>query len=142
MKKATKITLGAVGVLAAFAVIATVTNSDKSDGYVYGAEGSGSRGDYSAVQEVPTETPTPAPAKPTGIPQGMFLIGKDYPAGSYRTAGPADGALPSCYWERLSDATGEFDAIIANGNPVGPTTVTVSAGEYFNTMGCQEWVPA
>ncbi|MFE7759751.1 hypothetical protein [Streptomyces sp. NPDC057429] len=58
-------------------------------------------------------------------------------AGTYKTAGPA-GSF-GCYWERASNAGGEFDAIIANGNLDGSGRVTVNEGEVFKSTRCQEW---
>ncbi|HEX2299875.1 MAG TPA: hypothetical protein VHH34_15415 [Pseudonocardiaceae bacterium] len=47
-------------------------------------------------------------------------MGVDILPGTYRTTGPV-GSDPS-YWERLSNTSGEGDAIIANDLPEGPTT--------------------
>ncbi|WDM17278.1 hypothetical protein J3S85_14715 [Streptomyces lavenduligriseus] len=89
-------------------------------------------------------TVTPKPAKDPGpaasvAGDGMYLVGEDMNAGTYKTAGPADSAIPNCYWARLKDASGEFDAIITNGNAQGQTRVTVRKGEYFQTSGCETW---
>lgn len=73
------------------------------------------------------------------VPDGMWLVGTDIPAGTYRTMGPAKSVIPNCYWERLANASGEFDSIIANGNETGPASVTVLAGEYFAPQGCLPW---
>ncbi|MGW0663184.1 hypothetical protein [Streptodolium elevatio] len=71
--------------------------------------------------------------------EGQYLVGEEMEAGTYKTAGPAGGVFPNCYWARLKDASGEFGAIIANGNVQGPTRVTVRKGEYFETNGCHTW---
>lgn len=71
--------------------------------------------------------------------EGQYLVGEEMDAGTYKTAGPADSVIPNCYWARNKDASGEFGAIIANGNVQGPTRVTVRKGEYFQTTGCQPW---
>ncbi|MFD3609783.1 hypothetical protein ACFWXA_17220 [Streptomyces atroolivaceus] len=86
--------------------------------------------------------PPPKPPKPKGPPttvegDGEYLVGEDMKAGTYKTAGP-DGGF-GCYWERASDASGEFDAIIANGNLDGSGRVTVNKGEVFKSTRCQEW---
>jgi hypothetical protein len=74
----------------------------------------------------------------TTIPgDGQYLVGEDIKAGTYKTAGPADGE--SCYWARLKNASGEFTAIIANDNIRGLARVTVQKGEYFETSRCQSW---
>ncbi|MFG1947712.1 hypothetical protein [Nonomuraea sp. NPDC048826] len=67
---------------------------------------------------------------------GQYLVGEDIKPGTYKTAG-TDGF--TCYWARLKDASGEFGAIIANGNVSGQTRVTLKKGEYFETKGCQDW---
>lgn len=55
---------------------------------------------------------------------GQYLVGEDTKPGTYKTD---------------KDASGEFDAIIANENLQGQGRVTVNKGEYFETKGCQEW---
>ncbi|MBB4794919.1 hypothetical protein [Streptomyces nodosus] len=69
--------------------------------------------------------------------EGEYVVGEDIKAGTYKTAGP-DGGF-GCYWERAKNASGEFDAIIANNNLQGPGRVTLNQGEYFKTNRCQEW---
>lgn len=71
---------------------------------------------------------------------GQYLVGEDMQAGTYKTAGPdKSGFVDNCYWARAKDASGEFEAIIANDNLKGQGRVTVNKGEYFETNGCQEW---
>ncbi|MEV6032860.1 hypothetical protein AB0L65_17010 [Nonomuraea sp. NPDC052116] len=67
---------------------------------------------------------------------GQYLVGEDIKPGTYKTAG-ADSS--NCYWARLKNASGEFDAIIANDNIKGQTRVTLKKGEFFETNGCQDW---
>ncbi|MET7904791.1 hypothetical protein ABZS86_26355 [Streptomyces sp. NPDC005355] len=87
----------------------------------------------------------PKPAKKSGPPssfsgEGQYLVGEDIQAGTYRTTGAdKDSVIPNCYWARLKNASGEFDAIIANDNIQGQGRVTVNKGEYFKTSGCQDW---
>ncbi|MFC9123246.1 hypothetical protein ACFTXO_26185 [Streptomyces sp. NPDC057067] len=86
--------------------------------------------------------PPPKPPKPKGPPttvegDGEYLVGEDMKAGTYKTAGP-EGSF-GCYWERASNASGEFDAIIANGTLDGSGRVTVNKGEVFKSTRCQEW---
>ncbi|HVQ98383.1 MAG TPA: hypothetical protein VMS16_06185 [Mycobacterium sp.] len=62
----------------------------------------------------------------TSFGDGTYQVGTaagDVTAGLYRTAGPTEG-MP-CYWARTKDSTGKADALIADGYPTGPTTVTV-----------------
>ncbi|MFB7605352.1 hypothetical protein [Streptomyces gardneri] len=95
-----------------------------------------------ASEVVEEPDPTPPPAEETGPADhfpgdGEYLVGEDIEAGTYRSAGPADSF--GCYWARLKDASGEFEAIIANNNLQGPGRVTLKKGEYFQTQRCQEW---
>lgn len=111
--------------------------------------------DGSGVQPTP-DTPTapvtpPAPAaEPPGVVSsgigeaipgdGTFLVGTDAAPGQYRTTVPTTSIL--CYWERLSDTTGELDDIIANGNakPGTQAVVTIEEGDRaFRSEGCGLW---
>ena len=71
-------------------------------------------------------------ASSTTIKAGMYLVGRDIPAGTYKLT--ADNE--SGYWERLSDASGSFDAIIANDFFTGNSFVTVNNGEYLKIEYC------
>jgi hypothetical protein len=80
---------------------------------------------------VPLETLS----EPTGeLPQkfepGMYLVGRDMLPGTYQGNG-------SCYWERLRNVSGSFDAIIANGNTDGQFYVQVSEGDFAFSTGCE-----
>lgn len=91
----------------------------------------------STVTQTVTATPA-APPAPTGFGPGTHLTTKMKP-GTYSTEGPS-GAI--CYWARLKDTSGDFSAIITNGTPQGPSTVTIAAGDAaFETSGCKPWVP-
>lgn len=91
------------------------------------------------VTAKPKKTEKPGP-RSTFSGDGEYLVGEDIAAGTYKTAG-SDGSF-GCYWARLKDASGEFDAIIANNNLEGPGRVTLNKGEYFRTNRCQEWKKA
>ena len=85
---------------------------------------------------VTTKTVTAEPPKPKGSisGDGIWLVGTDIRPGTYRGGG--DG----CYWARLSGTSGDFDELITNGNPSGPTVVTIkSSDEAFETQNCGEW---
>lgn len=88
----------------------------------------------------PKPKPEPEP-KVVGIPgDGTFVVGDEVKPGTYKTTGPADSAFPNCYWARLKGTSGDFEDIIANGNPQGQTTVTIASGDgAFQTSGCEEW---
>ena len=85
-----------------------------------------------------TSATTPKGPK-TSFGPGKYKVGTDIAAGSYATDGPADSAIPNCYWARERNNSGSLNAIIANDNTTGPTSVTVNAGEYFETTGCKTW---
>ena len=88
------------------------------------------------VTAEPKKTKKPGPAT-SFSGEGEFVVGEDIKPGTYKTAGPEGGF--GCYWERAENASGEFDAIIANNNLNGPGRVTLNNGEYFKTNRCQEW---
>lgn len=79
-----------------------------------------------------------APTAPSGFGPGTYEVGVDMPAGKYKTKGPDDSGLDSCYWSRNRDASGED--IIANSLLKGQGVVVINKGEYFETDGCQDWV--
>jgi hypothetical protein len=96
------------------------------------------------VPTTPLPSPTipaiqPAPTGPvTSFTSGTYVVGTDIVAGTYKTTG-STSSLP-CYWARRKDTSGDFAAIIANGNPSGPTTVTISKSDgAFETSGCDTW---
>lgn len=87
----------------------------------------------------PEMTNPPTPSGPvTSFGPGTYVVGTDIVAGTYKTAGSASDS--PCYWARLRNTSGELSAIITNGNPEGPTTVTISKSDgAFETSGCQQW---
>ncbi len=92
--------------------------------------------------EMPTTGPPPPttdpPAPEPGFGDGSFLVGRDIAPGLYRTDGTGD-----CYWERLSDLSGNFDAILANDRTVGQVYVEMLPTDAgFSTEGCGRWLPA
>jgi hypothetical protein len=102
----------------------------------------------SAAQPHPTTTVTQTvngKAKPAAVnasvSDGVYLVGTDIKAGTYKTAGPASNdVLDSCYWERAKDDSGDWQSILANDNLTGPGRVTVKRGEVVHFDGGCEWV--
>lgn len=89
------------------------------------------------TKDAPAAAPAPAASSNT-LGNGIYRMGgTDAPAGQWKTTGPA-GSMP-CYWARLKNDSGDFDAIIANGNPTGPTSLTVKSGEYLELSGGCAW---
>ncbi|UJA20930.1 hypothetical protein HJD18_12380 [Thermoleophilia bacterium SCSIO 60948] len=70
----------------------------------------------------------------TTIPSGVWELGRDFEAGTYRAPGG-----PGCYWEKLSAPSGKFGDIIANGGFGKNQTLTIDS-PYFSTEGCGDWV--
>lgn len=90
--------------------------------------------------------PAPLPAPPTGpltsFEDGTYRIGTaagEVLTGRYRSSGPTEG-MP-CYWARTKDSTGRASAIIAQGHPDGPATVTIKRSDRaFVASGCARWI--
>lgn len=63
---------------------------------------------------------------------GTYIVGTDIDPGTYHAPGG-----DTCYWARLSGFTGSLDDILANANPTGSTTVTISPSDKgFESSGC------
>lgn len=98
----------------------------------------------SAIAEVLEDDPTPEP-EPTATPlpdgafgDGTWRVGSDIKPGTYRTQNESG----SCYWARLRGLSGEFNDIITNENPDGPSIVTIPASDAgFTSSDCDLWVP-
>ncbi|MFF8600661.1 hypothetical protein ACF065_16745 [Streptomyces sp. NPDC015232] len=97
----------------------------------------------SATHRSPESEPrrTPRPATGETVPgDGTFLVGEDISAGTYRSEGGADGAVPFCFWSRLRGTTGDPGDVIAADGSKGPVTVTVLASDKaFKSTGCKTW---
>lgn len=72
---------------------------------------------------------------PQIIKAGMYLVGRDIQAGTYRGQA-GDDSSTACYWERLSDVTGELDSIIANDFVEGQFDIQVTAGDFALSTTC------
>lgn len=71
----------------------------------------------------------------TSFGPGTFVVGTDIEPGTYRNSG--DG---SCYWARLSNFQGGFDALTANENADGQTIVEIAASDAgFTSARCGTW---
>jgi hypothetical protein len=74
----------------------------------------------------------------TTFSDGMYLVGTDIQAGSYKTSGPVS-PVKMGYWARMRNDSGEFSAVIANSIINGPARVSVKAGEYLEVTGGAVW---
>lgn len=125
------IVLGLVGALVVVTAVAAAMTPEKS---LTGME----------VPRAGASSAAPVAAKPKGLPgtmdSGVYQVGTDVRAGRYKTAGPAsDDVLGMCYWARLKNDSGEFEAIISNGAVEGPGSVTVQRGEFVELSGGCVW---
>jgi hypothetical protein len=71
------------------------------------------------------------------IGDGTWLVGEQIAPGTYRTAGPAGGNRPSCYYARLSGTSGLRTDVILDARPVGRTVITIQGNDVaFENRGC------
>lgn len=77
---------------------------------------------------------TPGKAETTSVGEGMYLVGKDIPAGTYLLT--ATSSEYSGYYERSKDASGQIDSILSNSNFATTAYVTVQDGEYLKLSRC------
>ncbi len=85
----------------------------------------------------PAKTVTAAPpeAAATFEGDGTYEVGVDIKPGKYKSTG-GEG----CYWARLKNLDGGFEAIIANNLSDGPQTVTIKKTDKgFETSNCAAW---
>ena len=67
---------------------------------------------------------------------GTYSVGKDIVAGTYSSAGPANGG--TCYWKRLSGPNGT--EVVDNAMSKKPQVVEIDPTDRaFKTNGCQPW---
>lgn len=65
-------------------------------------------------------------------PEGMYLVGKDIPAGEYKVSSLGGG-----YYEVSANSSGTLDAIITNENFDSDVYLTVSDGQYLKLNKAQ-----
>jgi len=66
---------------------------------------------------------------------GVFAVGADIRSGTYASTGSS-----SCYWARLSTASGDLDAINDNDFGYGRRMVQITSYDrFFETSGCGGW---
>ena len=85
---------------------------------------------------LPTSTPTATPTPKLSLDPGTYKVGTDIQPDIY-VGRTGTGVFDSCYWARLSGATGDFDEIIANGTPVGQFYVEIKATDSYFQTGCE-----
>jgi hypothetical protein len=91
--------------------------------------------DAEAATAKPQKEPKPAPAPAAALTDGLYKVGADIPAGSYRTAG---GGGSPCYYARLK--TDDTSSYIANNISSGPMRMTVRSSDgYVEFSGGCKW---
>lgn len=78
--------------------------------------------------------PTPKP-KPT-IDEGVWTVGLDVPAGTYRVTAPVDD---DCYWAITKSGSNGEDIIANDIVSGGRPTVTLKKGQDFESARCGTW---
>ena len=63
------------------------------------------------------------------------MVGRDIQAGTYKGQAGNDFS-DSCYWERVSGVSGEFEDIIANDNAVGQYYIEVAPSDLALSVSC------
>ena len=83
----------------------------------------------------------PVPSQPLSeIGTGMYIVGRDIAAGIY-AGNPGSEAGDSCYWERLSGASGELGDIISNDIVRGQFYVEVKSTDSYFAVRCEVITP-
>lgn len=134
------LTLAGLGITAAAAIVGTLVNSDDDSGDGDAQAKAPVTVTVTAVEIQPTTvtrtvTQTVPPGPVATFDDGLFEVGVDVPAGTFRTAGPDGSNATGCYWSRIAPS----GDVIANGVLHEPGTVTMSNGDRFDTTGCQPW---
>lgn len=81
-----------------------------------------------------------APAyEPTGgvYGDGVYLVGKDIPAGEYKVSVSDDALTGMGYIELASDSSGEIGSIITNNNIQTDAYQTIQDGQYLKLVGAK-----
>lgn len=86
----------------------------------------------------PSTPPPTVPAEPVSLEDGIYHVGEDIDAGTYRLAEPIT-ADDWCYWRKSKDAEGS-DIIDNDLASAGRLQVTLKKGQWFETQRCGTWV--
>jgi hypothetical protein len=80
-------------------------------------------------------TNEPALAAAIALAQdGTWLVGTDIQPGTYRSSSDE-----SCYWARLANTSGDFDAILSNGNGANQLVTIAKSDNAFESVHCAPW---
>lgn len=99
----------------------------------------------SSAPAAPAVKPTTAPAKPpaaaTVAGDGTYEVPREMQPGRWESAALAPDQIVGCSWQRLSNTSGDFNAIIAGNYTKGKSVVTIAATDKaFKSEGCNDWV--
>ena len=84
----------------------------------------------------PTPTPTATPEPKMSLDPGMYQVGSDIQPGIYAGLAGTD-IVGSCYWARLSGASGDFSELLANENAIGQFYVEVQDTDKYFKVDCE-----
>jgi hypothetical protein len=76
-------------------------------------------------------------ARSTISADGVYVVGRDIPAGTYHTSGNGGGVMNQCYFATLGST--DTSNIMDNNNFNGPETVDVSGAYAFQITGGCTW---
>jgi len=117
-------------------------------GGILGAAGSGTTSTsaeptvtVTAQTGEPAASTEPSSAPQAGITEGVWVVGEDFPAGTYRVTKPL-AAEDACYWEvsRAGSNGQSVGDILSNDNPTGGRPrVRLKKDQGFKTQGCGKW---
>lgn len=88
------------------------------------------------VQATDTPSSTPTTEIEGLIKIGTYLVGTDIKPGIY-VGLTGEGIFESCYWARLSDLSGDMDALLANDNAEGLFYIEVLPTDKALETGCE-----
>lgn len=111
-------------------------------------ESTATRAADAAAVTSPTATPgIPVPQRTKPVEQsptisevvpgdGTWLVGREVKRATYRSEGGE-----WCFWERLSDLSGEDSGVMSKGFVKGPQVVAMGPDDVaFSSQGCGPWV--
>lgn len=83
----------------------------------------------------PADAPTSAKPAAVVIEDGVWLVGVDFPAGTYRTT----EAVSNCYWGVYKAGTNQADILDNDIVDGGRPTVVLKKGQEFKSSRCGTW---
>lgn len=84
----------------------------------------------------PTEAAAPTKAAAPTIEDGIWTVGDDFPAGTYKVVTPV---TRMCYWGIYKSGTNQANIIDNDIVTGGRPTVTLKRGQDFKSSGCGTW---